>query len=65
MDSYELSNGETIYPIANIEYNEKKYLFFKKIESIYVAEEFNDELLPVSEDVLPILLEKFKELKQE
>ena len=66
MDNYELDNNETIYPIIQIELDGKKYLFYSNKkdnigdEDIFVGEELNDELLPVSEDLLPVLEEKYR-----
>ena len=67
MDNYELANGEIIYPLFQIEENGKKYLFYSyKVEDvdeedIYVGEEVNNELLPVSEEMLPILEQKYQD----
>ena len=69
MDNYELDNNETIYPILQIELEGKKYLFYSNKESnisdnnIFVGEELEDELLPVSEEMLEILEEKFRQIR--
>lgn len=70
MDNYEMVNGEKIYPIFQVELDGKKYLFYsdknENISSndIYVGEELDNDLLPVSEELLPQLEEKFEEIME-
>ena len=64
MDYYELEQGEKIYPLLKVEMNGKNYLYYSYKESnltyddIYVGEEVNDELLPVDNNLMPLLKEK-------
>ena len=66
MDNYELANNEKIYPILQLEMDGKKYLFYSyknkdlTDNDIFVGEELNDELLPVSDKMLPILEESYQ-----
>ena len=68
MDFYELENGEKIYPLFSVEQEGKNYLFYSKKkenmtqDDIYVGEELNDDLLPVSDEMLPMLEKKYCEL---
>lgn len=68
MDNYEMNNGEKIYPIFQIELDGKKYLFYSdkneniSNDDIYVGEEIDNDLLPVSEETLPQLEEKFQSI---
>ncbi len=67
MDNYILDNEEKIYPIIRIEYENKNYLFYSFKDKdlsegdIYVGEETEDSLLPVSEELLPTIINKFEE----
>ena len=69
MDNYLLNDGKEIYPIVKIKYDNKDYLFYstKKEnitdDDIFVAEELNNELLPVNDELLNILNEKFNEIR--
>lgn len=66
MNYYVLNNNEKIYPLFRLEYEGKNYLLYsnKEInptkENIYVGEETNEQLLPVNDELLPILEEKFE-----
>lgn len=68
MDNYEMNNGEKIYPIFQIELDGNKYLFYSdkneniSNDDIYVGEEIDNDLLPVSEETLPQLEEKFQSI---
>lgn len=66
MDNYKLNNNEIIYPLFQVEIDDKKYLFYsyKKdnltVEDVYVGEENNNDLLPVSDEMLQKLEEEYK-----
>ena len=68
MDTYELENGEVIYPLFSVEINNVKYLLYSNKDSniteedIWVAEECNDELVPLSEYKMKELSEHFDEI---
>ena len=68
MNYYVLNNKEKIYPIIRIEYEGKNYLLYSNKETnptpdnIYVGEELNEQLLPVKEELLPKLEEKFEDI---
>ncbi len=68
MDNYELDNGEIIYPLMKVSVNGKNYLFYTNKqdnvteEDIFVGEETADDIIAVSDDILPILEAKFEEV---
>lgn len=68
MDNYLLNDGQTIYPIMKIEHKNKEYLFYSEKkenvtkDDILIAEELNNELLPVSDDIINELIEKLKNM---
>ena len=68
MDNYELATGEKIYPISKVNIDKKNFLFYTMKEKditaddIYVGEESGDELLPVSEELLPSLKQTIEEI---
>ena len=68
MDNYELETGEKIYPISKVSIDNKTFLFYTTKEKditaddIYVGEESGDDLLPVSEETLQYLEQKFAEI---
>ena len=71
MNYYVLNNNEKIYPLLRIEYEGNNYLLYSNKEinltkdDIYVGEEKNEQLLPVKNELLPILEEKFEEIVRE
>ena len=60
---------ETIYVLAVLNYNNYNYIYYAKelkdkyyLSDIYIGKMFNNNILPVEDDVIPYLENKLREM---